>query len=69
MDKEMYMLPPPKSHCDGESSVGLSATSNVSNRSQTGLWYRRFAHVNEFELINVHKHAEDVPKLVPIENV
>lgn len=35
----------------------------------TKLWHRRIAHINVKDLINVHKFADGVPKLLPIVDV
>ena len=58
----MYMLPEPISQ-------SVPATAMVASTSESELWHRRLAHINSRDLVDVHKHADGVPKLCPLKGV
>jgi GAG-pre-integrase domain len=56
----MYMLPAPELH---DTMLAVPA------KSDSALWHQRLAHVNMRDLMQVHKHADDVPALPQTSNV
>lgn len=63
----MYMLPHPQSHSSWEEQAFVA--TSVQKDKQTELWHQRLAHINVRDLLEVHKHATGIPKLVKMDDV
>jgi len=66
INSRLYTFPRPL--CSNVPQEAL-ATSMADNNSETNLWHRRLAHINSKTLVNVHKHADGVPRLRPMEEI
>ena len=58
----MYTLPDPIVHRH-ENVTGSAMAVSPSTSDSVELWHRRLAHLNSRDLIILHKHVDDFPKL------